>query len=476
MNKTIRSGIDVEVALTSSAKRMAAIPGLPSRQAAVIASTFSGQSLSSTPETYSTGSKMLGKIKVSLRPAVRAMYRVSKPVWRPIALRVRAFFLAGLPQGPQLELSAILAELSTIKKELLDQRKSVQLLADIVDSEVLATHAELTAVHQELLDQRDSLQIHINPIDSKVLAIITELTAITNQLHDQRDLRQADTHRLDRIEQYAFASARRVAVNCGPGEVLVRTEVGYILCAPSDHAVLTSLLEAGELERGTRLLIQSFLKPKSVFVDVGANLGIHTLAAARAMQGQGRIIAFEPFEPTQRLLARSVWINGFSPIVEIHQAAVSNKTGLQALFLGATSGHHSLFEVPSPCGLAPQPVEVPLVRLDDVIQSNTPVDLIKIDVEGVELDVLKSAKSLISNNVSIALIVEFGFSHLSRIGHTTEDWLAAFHELGLIYQAINADTGKLEVWTAAQLEAVDSVNLFFARPESIAWARARAVP
>ena len=352
---------------------------------------------------------MIIKIKSLLRPAVRAIYRLVKPFLRPVVERIRAYFLAGL--------------------------------------------------------QKDNPQ--------NLLIILADLKEIKTELHDQRKLRQLDIARLDRVEQYAFAAARRFAINCGPGEVLVRSEVGYILCSPSDHAVLACLIDTGDLERGTRYLIQNFLKPNDVFVDIGANLGMHTLAAARAMQGKGRIIAFEPFEPTQRLLAKSIWMNGFADMTEIHQAAVSNRAGLQTLFLGASSGHHSLFPLTTPSSLAPQPVEVALVRLDDVLSDSTKVDLIKIDVEGAELDVLESARPIIASNPSIALIVEFGFSHLARSGHSTKDWLAAFHGLGLVQHAINVDTGQLEQWTIEQLEAVESVNLFFARPESVAWAKAR---
>ena len=70
-----------------------------------------------------------------------------------------------------------------------------------------------------------------------------------------------------------------------------------------------------------------------MFIDVGANIGLHTLAAARAMQGLGRIVAFEPCEPTKRLLEKTVGLNGFSGIVDIHQAAVSSRTGRQQLLL-----------------------------------------------------------------------------------------------------------------------------------------------
>ena len=89
---------------------------------------------------------------------------------------------------------------------------------------------------------------------------------------------------------------------------------------------------------------------------------MHTLAAARVLEGKGKIIAFKLFEHTSRLLEKSVWINGFANIAEIHQAAVANVTGHQNLFLGKTCGHHSLFPLNSTNGVE-QEVKVPLVRL-----------------------------------------------------------------------------------------------------------------
>lgn len=469
MNKEIRNGINVEVAFTSGAKRMAATAGSPSQQAVALESMLSAQGLRSTEQDYSRGSGMSNKIKVFLRPVARAIYRASAPFLRPVAFRLRAYLFAGLPRVPPQDLSAVLAELSAIKSELLDQRNSarrypadrMELSARNLTNLSQAAINQLDRIKQYVVDQPYSRQIDTN-----------RLNQIEQSARDQTEVLQTHVNRLERMEQYLIVSARRFAINCGPGEVLVRSEVGYILCSPSDHALLALLVESGELERGTRLLIQGFLKPNDVFIDVGANVGMHTLAAAQAMQGRGRIIAFEPFEPTQRLLAKSIWLNGFAEMTEIHQAAVSNRRGHQTLFLGAASGHHSLFPLTTSSYFAPQPVEVALVRLDDVVTDSTQVDLIKIDVEGAELDVLEGARPIIARSPSIALVVEFGFSHLGRTGHTTKDWLAAFHSVGLVHRAINRDTGRLEDWSVAQLEAADSVNLFFARPKSPAWTKA----
>src|SRR5262245_35477031 len=366
----------------------------------------------------------LFRFKKLLRPIVGYIYRFLKPALRPIAFRVRRYLIDDLRQEIQQEV----------------QRASA---------------ATAQQIQQEV--QRAS---------AATLSNNQQLASVLNQ-----QLASVLLPRLDLIEQYSAVTARRVAMNCGAGEVLVKTEVGFLLCAATDHALLSCLLETGELERGTRILIQKYLRPGNVFIDVGANVGMHTLAAARAMQGQGKIIAFEPFEPTMRMLEKSIWMNGFSSMTEIHQAAVSNAAGRQQLFIGATSGHHSLFALePSPNN-AQGPVEVPLVRLDSVIAAGQRIDLMKIDAEGAELEVIEGAVSLIADNPEIALIVEFGPSHLRRTGRTPSQWLDSFNQLGLYYRVINNESGALEKWSLDALEQVESVNLFFARPESPAWER-----
>lgn len=287
---------------------------------------------------------------------------------------------------------------------------------------------------------------------------------------DVQGLAQGMPARLDRIEQYGYAAARRVIIPCGPDEVLLKTEAGYVMCPVSDRSIIACLADTGDLERGTRLLIQRALRPGDVFVDVGANLGIHTLAAAVAMQGRGKIIAFEPFETTRRMLEETVRINGYASITEIHQAAVSDNSGRQSLYLGKSSGHHSLYELETADAGSVPAVEVNTVRLDDVISIEQSVNLIKIDAEGAELAVLDSAGDIIGANPNIALIVEFGPSHLARNGQNASDWLARFATHGLIYRGINPTSGELETWSMNRLETVDSINLLFARPTATVWA------
>jgi FkbM family methyltransferase len=360
-----------------------------------------------------------------------------------------------------------------VRNEMLSMRGALNGVFVTLQNELL------TEVHQSTKTVSDKLQASI---DTLALQLLTDqdyqqhvntnaMLAFSGALESTKESLVGLMPRLDRIEQYSLATAKRVAMNCGNNSILVRTEVGYILCSDIDHALISVLLETGDLEAGTRILIQKFLKAADCFVDVGANIGMHTLAAARVMNGQGKIIAFEPFAATKKLLERSIWMNGYASLVEVYEAAVSNKTGTSTLYLGETSGHHSLFSFGDNAKADAKQVDVKLVRIDDVVASNQKVDLLKIDAEGAELDVIESALSTIKRNNDIAIIVEFGPSHLRRTGIQPTHWLDVFKQLGMECRVINSLTGALEVCETADLVACESVNLFFSRVNSSAWAR-----
>ncbi|WP_449123554.1 FkbM family methyltransferase [Pseudomonas sp. MPG01] len=423
--KTIkRENIHVGTALSSASKRM---------QSA--ASVLPEDDLPAEPppaeEPYVQHTSLRTSVKRALRFIAKHAYRCLRPLIKPIVFRIRHYFLAGLndkfvdiAQRQQAATEALLSKLEALEQQA---------------ASIVSTQQSIAATQQ---------------IAAKQTAQLTRAQHVaSSELLQQIKI----------IESYTYASARRVAVNCGSDELMIRTEVGFVLCSASDHALIAVLLEAGELEPGTRRLIQNILKPGDGYIDVGANIGIHILAAAQAMQGSGKIIGFEPFGPTKVLIDKTMWINGFSNIAEIHQLAVSNNSGSQSLNLGATSGHHSLFKLDTPAGLAKPPVQVNLTTLDEIIEPDQAVHLLKIDAEGAELDVLEGASRLIENNPQIKLIVELGLSHLERSGHTVTDWLEKFTRLGFDYQVINALSGELETYSIEKLKAAESVNLFFSK-------------
>lgn len=450
MNKIVRHALDVQTAFSSrltlwSTQERKHDSVSPSATGAQAPSPVEGIGIQEQARSRFSFRKLL-------RPLAVAMYRSLKPLIRPVATRARRYLIDGMVQQNRQDIQD--ASAAAVRQIQADLQVALAAATRTIQHDVVAN------VQRTRLD------------------LLADMAFVSQQI--QREIQRAEgtnrsdatlAPRLDRIETYSAATARRVAVNCGAGEILVKTGVGFVLCAESDHALLACLLDTGELERGTRQLIQRYLKPGDCYIDVGANVGLHTLAAAQSLQGHGKIHAVEPFGPTAHMLEKTVWMNGYADITSIHQAAASNTTGRQKLFIGATSGHHSLFKLPPSPDHNQAPVDVDLITLDGLIAPDQHVNLLKIDAEGAELDVVEGAASLIAHNPDIALIVEFGPLHLRRTETSPTQWLAPFSQLGLDYRIINPDSGQLEHGSLEALENVASINLFFARPGSAAWHR-----
>lgn len=441
------------------------------------------------------GRKVKELIRRFVRRFARMGYRLVRPVVRPLMHRTRGFFLQAFSAELQQSQTATINEIRAFSAELQRSQTTTTneiraFAAELQQSRTVVIN-EIRAAQVVLLDQIRELQQEgirhsrmtgaqlLQSIQASRESLREEMLRLNDDASEVSSYARAESlvaatttqATLARVEILADASARRIALHAHGNSILMRSAVGYVLCADTDLAVLAGLLDTGELERGTRLLIERLLRPGDVFVDAGAHLGLLTLAAARAMGGRGRIFAFEPFPDTCEKLVRSVWLNGYSSIVKVHEMAVSDHEGRTTLFLGQVSGHHSIFPLGSATNSAEPSAEVSVTTLDAALPAVQDVTLLKIDVEGAEINVLNGARTLLANNRDMAIIVECGPQHLARTGYTVERWLEVFRTHGLIYRAINAESGMLEDVSATQLAASESVNLLFGHPESSVWTK-----
>ena len=251
--------------------------------------------------------------------------------------------------------------------------------------------------------------------------------------------------------------------------VALRTADGFVFVPRADTMLLLMLYDAGPegLEPGTRRLLTRLLAPGMTFVDVGAHIGLLTLCGARAVGPQGRVVAFEPTPTTFDLLSRALAINGISDRVEAHCLACGARREHRAFYVGTVLGHSSLLgPAPLSSERAAQEIEVEVVRLDDVVPTGKRVDLVKIDVEGAELEVLHGMTRITRENPDLTIIAEFGPSHLARAETTPDAWFQAFVSHGFEVYAINELSGECRRVDQRDLTAVESVNLLFCRPNS----------
>jgi len=205
-------------------------------------------------------------------------------------------------------------------------------------------------------------------------------------------------------------------------------------------------------------------QPGMVVVDVGANIGVFTLYAARLLAGQGRIYSFEPTPRTFRILRDNVQVNGFLELglIQLHQSAVSDRAG-QAEFVvfPENGGHNTLFD---DGGTAARRIEVSTVRLDDVLGGEPRVDIVKIDAEGAEPLILRGMQGILARSPGIRILLEFAPVHLRRAGVDPLAFLDEIASCGFEFRRVHDETGQLMDTARDQLAAVFSANLELSRP------------
>src|SRR5690606_6277225 len=150
--------------------------------------------------------------------------------------------------------------------------------------------------------------------------------------------------------------------------------------------------------------------PGMTVVDVGANVGMLSLAFARSVGALGKVYAFEAEPELQELLAKSFALNGV-PWVELRRQAAGREAGTATFHVSPISGHSSLYGLPDDEAPTARQITVEVASLDEVLGAVPAVDLVKIDVEGAELDVLAGMAKLIARNPGLAIVAEFGPSH-----------------------------------------------------------------
>jgi FkbM family methyltransferase len=171
--------------------------------------------------------------------------------------------------------------------------------------------------------------------------------------------------------------------------------------------------------------------PQSLVCDVGANIGNHTVYFARVM-GAARVMAFEPQDGANAKLAANIALNGLQDRVTAYHCMVGETTGNGRLIRFNPRNLGGSVFAPDAQG------DVPLFALDDVLQPDdrAALDLIKIDVEGMQLAVLKGAADILANRKP-ALWIEIldrdptqaeTAAHLATLGYRAtrlgpSDWL-----------------------------------------------------
>ena len=170
-----------------------------------------------------------------------------------------------------------------------------------------------------------------------------------------------------------------------------------------------------EVERCERIFYLNYLREGMTVFDVGANVGELTLLFTRFVGLTGRVHAFEASGETFKRL-KLICDAASRPNVELNHLALSDKNGVIRLniYEDAYSSFNSQAARPlKDYGLDLEPIgveETPATTVDEYCEKNNveQIDLLKIDVEGAELQVLRGARRMLKSKKIDCLTFEFG--------------------------------------------------------------------
>lgn len=140
----------------------------------------------------------------------------------------------------------------------------------------------------------------------------------------------------------------------------------------------------GSYEIEKQLAIRAVLKSGQIFYDVGANAGFYSLLASRYVDTTGFVVALEPLPRNIEYIQRHVNLNRIDN-VSIIPMALSDHIG-ENKFLYTDN--------PSSCHITPEGnLKIVVTTLDELLKEKTmpPPNVIKVDIEGSEIDFLKGA-------------------------------------------------------------------------------------
>jgi FkbM family methyltransferase len=169
-----------------------------------------------------------------------------------------------------------------------------------------------------------------------------------------------------------------------------------------------SLFLYGALEISETRLVQTLLRPGMCFLDIGANSGYYALLAAHLVGPSGIVHAFEPNAAVRARLTNNIALNGFGNIV-VHREAMTRQTGTVRFYKSAWSANDGISSIIPKYGLEEEGEDVAALCLDDFAArtlAGRPVDLLKIDIEGAEVEAFEGGRQFLGRADAPAILFE----------------------------------------------------------------------
>jgi FkbM family methyltransferase len=236
---------------------------------------------------------------------------------------------------------------------------------------------------------------------------------------------------LSTILESAFARAARIVPATTQASVATLPN-GDKLWMPAGYRD-TRTVATGLFQEDETRLFQRLARPGMTFVDIGAYVGYFTILASGLVGATGRVYAFEPERLAYDYLLRNIATNDCNNAIAINRAA-SDGTKTAALIRDPTGPESFVANAP----VAGDSVIIQTVSLDSFFDTEgwPSVDLVKMNIEGAELQALRGLKEVSLRNPALQLVMEFNPTAMQRANISREDLTLALRGLGFRHAQI----------------------------------------
>jgi FkbM family methyltransferase len=232
------------------------------------------------------------------------------------------------------------------------------------------------------------------------------------------------------------------------------------------------------------------LDPGELAVDAGANIGYMTSVLAAKAGPKGRVLAFEPhpvlyqrlIENASRWSAGSPSVSGGVAQVSAHNQALSDFTGTGTLFTPVHLEENSgLSTLVAEAGQGGEQIAVAVIRLEEVVAPSESLGVVKLDVEGAELRVLKGAQKLLEQHRIRDIVFEDKEPRPSAVMRFLEGYGYQVFSLGLrlwgpLARPISEPPVPVRSWDSPSYLATLDPQRALARMRKPGWRSLRGCP
>lgn len=246
-----------------------------------------------------------------------------------------------------------------------------------------------------------------------------------------------------------------------PNGIVIKTSNGLRIFfdRPDDKGVESWLFYTGDYERGTQHIIKKILNKGDSFVDIGANIGLMTMLASKRVGEEGIVYSFEPEKETFQVLQDNIGINKTKNI-KIFNYGLSDKNEKKRIYLDNKKGRGGNSLIKGEGVKSGSLIE--LKKLDSMIGKDVsrPITMMKIDVEGWEINVLKGAELLLQSKNPPIICLEYS-KELMCDSENTYEYLGKFgYHFYKLEKGKEVPSSLIKIRAAEDLPSHDNVFCF----------------